>query len=123
MWSIPKGLVERREDEWLAVAVRELYEEVGIVAEGPFISLGTVRQSKDKEVVAWAMPYEGEVPNPPPSNTFSLEWPPGSGVVRHFPEVDRAEWHTPENAKRLLVRGQAPLIDRLVERLRCFSVL
>lgn len=123
VWSIPKGLVESNGEEWLAVAVRELYEEVGIVAQGPFIGLGIVRQNRYKEVVAWAMPYEGEVPNPPLSNTFPLEWPPGSGVVRYFPEVDRAEWHTLESARRLLVRGQVPLIERLVDRLGRLGVV
>ncbi len=117
-WSIPKGELEDGEEP-LSCALRELEEELGpdcALAEAEPIALGSVRQRAGKVVEAWAA--EGRFdPAALASNTFSLEWPPRSGEEREFPEVDRAEWFEPELARRKIIPGQAPFIDRLLERL------
>lgn len=115
-WSIPKGEYDEGEDP-LAAARREFAEELGVEPPaGEPLALGTVRQSGGKQVVAWAI--EGDVtPRVEASNTFPLEWPPGSGQVQQFPEVDRAEWFDVEVARTKLHRGQVPLLDRLAEQL------
>jgi predicted NUDIX family NTP pyrophosphohydrolase len=110
-WSIPKGAVERGED-WLATAVREFREETGLEAEGPFLPLAPIKQRSGKTVHAWA--FEGDCdPATVASNTFLLEWPPRSGTMKEFPEVDRAAWFTVEEAKQKLVPGQVPLVEEL----------
>lgn len=117
-WSIPKGELED-EEEPLVCALRELEEELGpecTLAESEPIELGSVRQRAGKLVEAWAA--EGRFdPAALASNTFSLEWPPRSGEIREFPEVDRAEWFEPELAQRKLIPAQAPFVERLLERL------
>jgi predicted NUDIX family NTP pyrophosphohydrolase len=117
-WSIPKGELED-EEEPLICALRELEEELGpacALGEAEPIELGSIRQRAGKVVEAWAA--EGRFdPAALASNTFSLEWPPHSGRQQEFPEVDRAEWFEPEQAQRKLIPAQAPLVDRLLERL------
>ena len=118
VWSIPKGLVEEGE-ELVDVARREFAEETGQTPEacgrqGDFLSLGSVRQRSGKTVHTWA--FEGDWPEGVAleSNTFELEWPPRSGQRHEFPEVDRAEFFSPDEARKKLIAAQAELVDRLV---------
>ncbi|MGE5260707.1 MAG: NUDIX domain-containing protein [Actinomycetota bacterium] len=115
-WSIPKGEYEEGEDP-LAVARREFEEELGAPPpSGDFISLGELRQPSRKIITAFAL--EGDFDAALKSNQFEMEWPPKSGTMQSFPEVDRAEWFTPDEARKKILPGQAPLIDRLLEHLR-----
>ena len=115
-WSIPKGEYSEP-DEPLDVAKREFQEETGFAPGNEFISLGEVRQIGGKPVVAWA--FEGDCnPNQFVSNTFLLEWPPGSQKQIEVPEVDRARWFSIEDAKLRLLKSQLPLLDRLLEKLQ-----
>lgn len=112
-WSLPKGEYGEGDDP-LAVATREFREELGVAPpkEDEPAFLGEVRQRGGKRVRAWAL--EGDVAVADiRSNTFSMEWPPGSGVLRDFPEVDRAAWFDVDAARRKLVSGQVELVDRL----------
>jgi predicted NUDIX family NTP pyrophosphohydrolase len=118
-WSIPKGECEPGE-EARGCALRELGEELGEAAPGldpgALTELGTVRQKGGKEVEAWAAEADFD-PARLRSNTFRVEWPPRSGVEREFPEVDRAEWFEPEQARLRLIAAQVDFVDRLLERL------
>jgi predicted NUDIX family NTP pyrophosphohydrolase len=116
-WSIPKG--EYGEGEVpLDVARREFAEELGCpVPTSDVAELGTVRQSGGKQVTAWAAAGDFD-PATAVSNTFSLEWPPRSGVWREFPEIDRVAWYTVAEARDKLVKGQVPFLDRLLDLLR-----
>jgi predicted NUDIX family NTP pyrophosphohydrolase len=116
-WSISKGEVDEGE-ETRACALRELAEELGSpppLEPGDLVELGSVRQ-KAKIVDAWAAEADFD-PARLESNTFAMEWPPGSGREQEFPEVDRAEWFDPETARRKILPAQAELIERLLERL------
>jgi predicted NUDIX family NTP pyrophosphohydrolase len=115
-WTLPKGVVEVGE-ELLDVARREFAEETGHgIADGPCIALGEIRQKSGKQVVAWG--FEGDLdPGLARSNTFSMEWPPGSGLTESFPEIDRVEWFDPSEARLRLKAAQVPFIDRLEEAL------
>lgn len=114
-WSLPKGEVER-EEEPLATAVREFEEELGVPApEGRAVSLGEVVQRGGKRVLAWAVEGDADV-DAGKGGTFEMEWPPGSGVRRTFPEVDRAAWCSIDEAREKLLPAQHPFLDRL-ERL------
>ncbi|MDX6645363.1 MAG: hypothetical protein QOK40_1090 [Miltoncostaeaceae bacterium] len=112
-WSIPKGEYGDGEDP-LAVARREFREELGQPPPaGDVVELGEFRQAGGKRIVVFAV--EGDVDaSDVRSNEFQMEWPRGSGQLRSFPEVDRAEWMRPELAKRKVVRGQVAAIDRLL---------
>jgi predicted NUDIX family NTP pyrophosphohydrolase len=114
-WSIPKGEYEPDEDP-LQAAQREFAEELGTAApDGDPLELGEVRQKSGKLVSAWAL--EGDLdPSEIASNTFTIEWPPRSGRMGEFPEVDRAEWFTLKRAREKLNPGQVALLDMLVER-------
>jgi predicted NUDIX family NTP pyrophosphohydrolase len=108
-WSIPKGEIEDDEDP-LAAAKREFTEETGFVVEGEFRPLAPLRQRSGKVIFAWAV--EGDCdPAQLRSNTFELEWPPKSGRRREFPEVDRAAWFDLDEARRRILKGQAPFLD------------
>lgn len=110
-WGIPKGEYEPGEDPLLA-ARREFEEETGSPALGEFYDLGEITQRSGKVVHAWA--FEGDCdPATLVSNTFTLEWPPHSGRMREFPEVDRAEWMTLDEARRRMVPAQAPFLDEV----------
>lgn len=112
-WSIPKG--EFTEEEPLEAAKREFTEETGFQAIGPYRPLTPIRQPSGKLIHAWA--FEGDFdPAAIRSNTFPLEWPPGSGMEKEFPEVDRAGWFPIEKARGKITRGQTGFIDE-VERL------
>lgn len=114
-WSIPKGEFGADEDPF-AAGRREFFEETGLSVEGDFVSLGQARQAGGKVVYAWAV--EGDVDAAAVrSNTFRMEWPPGSGRQQEFPEIDRAAWFTPEAAREKIHKGQAVFIDRLVAQL------
>jgi predicted NUDIX family NTP pyrophosphohydrolase len=100
------------------VALREFEEETGVrlPPDDARFDLGTVRQAGGKEVTAFAL--EGDLdPARLRSNRFSLEWPPGTGQVTAFPEVDRAEWFRVAVAREKMIVAQRTFIDRLTERL------
>jgi predicted NUDIX family NTP pyrophosphohydrolase len=111
-WTIPKGEVEPGE-ELVAVARREFAEETGHrVPDGPLIELGQITQKSGKLVLGWAV--EGDLdPAMAVSNTYELEWPPHSGVVQTFPEIDRVEWFGLDEGRRRLKAAQTPFLDRL----------
>jgi predicted NUDIX family NTP pyrophosphohydrolase len=115
-WSIPKGEHEEGDDP-RACALREFEEELGsTLPAGALADLGTIRQRGGKSVTAWAA--EGDLDaTAARSNTFTMEWPPRSGVQREFPEVDRAEWFPLAEARRRIVPAQAELLDRLLAHL------
>jgi predicted NUDIX family NTP pyrophosphohydrolase len=116
-WSIAKGEYEG-DDDPLAAARREFEEEVGRPApSGEEVDLGQVRLASGKIVTAFAVAADFELEQVV-SNTFTMEWPPRSGVVGEFPEVDRAEWMRLAEAREKLNPGQVPLIDHLEEQLR-----
>lgn len=111
-WTIPKGEIGA-DEEGIEVARREFREELGIpVPEGAVIALGAVRQAGGKVVHAWAVPGDLDVTRMV-SNTFPLEWPPRSGKMQQFPEVDRALWLGPAAARRKILPAQRAFIDRL----------
>jgi predicted NUDIX family NTP pyrophosphohydrolase len=114
-WSIPKGEYGPGEEP-LAVARREFEEELGSpVPAADLLPLGELRGS-GKVLTMWAA--EGDLDAAAcRSNTFELEWPPRSGRVQEFPEVDRAAWFDLDTARGKLVRGQVPFLDRLLASL------
>ena len=116
-WSIPKGEYEPSDDP-LAAAQREFGEEIGMnPPAGDPVPLGERRQPSGKWVTVWALAGDIDVTGAT-SNTFEIEWPRGSGTVREFPEVDRVEWMTLEQARGKLLKGQVPFLDALVEMLQ-----
>jgi len=119
-WSIPKGLREPGEDE-LSAARREVAEETGFRPEGQFVSLGSFRQSGAKTVEVWAVEADAD-PADLKSNAFALEWPPRSGEMREFPEVDRAAWLSFQEAAHKILKGQRPILAALLARLSQASV-
>jgi predicted NUDIX family NTP pyrophosphohydrolase len=112
-WTVPKGEVGTDEDS-LAAARREFHEETGARVDGEFLELAPVRQPSGKVVHAWAV--EGDVDAAAiTSNTFSIEWPPKSGRMRAFPEIDRGGWFTLVEARDKLLPGQRALLDQLTQ--------
>jgi predicted NUDIX family NTP pyrophosphohydrolase len=112
-WSVPKGECAPGEDP-RAVARREFAEELGSPPpEGEGVFLGQRRQPGGKLVLVWALPGDLDV-STVHSNTFELEWPPKSGEQRSFPEVDRADWFTIDEARTKLHTGQVPFLDDLL---------
>jgi predicted NUDIX family NTP pyrophosphohydrolase len=110
-WTLPKGELDEGEDA-LAAALREFEEETGCAPAGPFLDLGEVRQKSGKRVQAWA--FEGDLdPADLRCNLFEMEWPPRSGRLRQFPEVDRVGWFDPQAALRKLLPAQHPFVERL----------
>jgi predicted NUDIX family NTP pyrophosphohydrolase len=110
-WSIPKGEIDEGEDT-LAAARREFKEETGCRPEGRFLPLSPVKQKNGKTVLSWAIEGDCDA-GTIRSNTFTLEWPPRSGRMQEFPEVDRAGWFTINAAKGRINPAQAPLLDEL----------
>jgi predicted NUDIX family NTP pyrophosphohydrolase len=111
-WSIPKGEIEPGETP-IEVARREFLEELGRPApDGTFTSLGSVRQAGGKVVHAWASRGDLDVEHIN-SSTFETEWPPRSGRLQSFPEVDRADWFDLETARRKINPAQAAFLSRL----------
>jgi predicted NUDIX family NTP pyrophosphohydrolase len=111
-WTVLKGELEPGEDA-LDVARREFEEETGHAAPGgPMLPIGEIRQRSGKVVQAWAA--EGDLdPAAALSNTFEMEWPPRSGQIREFPEIDRVAWFGLETARTKLLAAQTPFLDRL----------
>ncbi len=110
-WSIPKGEIDPGEDP-RAVAQREFMEELGSAAAGPLQPLGEIRQRGGKRVYAFAMKGDLDA-GLIRSNSFEMIWPPKSGRTQTFPEIDRAEWFTLPVARKKILDGQRPLLDRL----------
>jgi predicted NUDIX family NTP pyrophosphohydrolase len=114
-WSIPKGVFEEGESP-LKAAKREFFEETGRQIEGKLMDLGEIKQPSRKIVHIWALEKdldETEVV----SNTFTMEWPKKSGIVKEYPEIDKAGWFDVSQAKEKLHKGQVGFIDRLIEAL------
>lgn len=112
-WSIPKGEYVEGEDPW-QTARREFEEELGKPPpDGPRIDFPPLKQPSGKIITAFAvrgdLDLDGTV-----SNTFTLDWPKGSGNVREYPEIDRADWFSMSEARSKLLKGQRPLLDRLM---------
>lgn len=115
-WSIPKGEHGPEEDP-LAAARREFREELGQDPPGGEpLALGEVRQPGGKRVTAWALEGDLDV-GEARGGTFEMEWPPRSGRIARFPELDRAGWFDLEEARRKLLPGQVPFLDRLLATL------
>ncbi|GAA4025499.1 NUDIX domain-containing protein [Arthrobacter methylotrophus] len=115
-WSIPKGEYLEDEDP-LVAAKREFAEEMGVAAPAVgYLELGTFRQPSGKLITAFAAESDFD-PEKIVSNTFDLEWPKGSGVVRSYPEIDDAVWATASVARTKLVGGQVPILDALIQHL------
>jgi predicted NUDIX family NTP pyrophosphohydrolase len=114
-WSIPKGEMHAGEDAGTA-AIREFGEETGIALTGPLEPLGEIRQRAGKLVLGFAVEGDLDVQTIK-SNTFEIEWPPRSGKMQAFPEIDRAEWFDLRLAHDKMLEGQRPFLDRLAERL------
>jgi predicted NUDIX family NTP pyrophosphohydrolase len=115
-WSIPKGEYGPGEDPF-AVALREFEEELGTpVPAVDFLPLGELRTTSSKVLTVWAAAGDLDA-SATVSNTFELEWPPRSGRVQQFPEIDRAAWFSVAQARTKLVKGQVGFLDRLQELL------
>jgi predicted NUDIX family NTP pyrophosphohydrolase len=114
-WTLPKGEIGEAEEP-LAAARREFEEETGFASAPPFHPLGELRQRSGKRISAWA--FEGDAdPAALVSNSFEMEWPPRSGRVQSFPEVDRVAWFALEQARLKLIAGQVPFLDALARHL------
>ena len=113
-WSIPKG--EFGDDEEpLTAAKREFEEEMGVPPVGNFVPLEPIRQPGGKLVFAWALQADFDTSRLK-SNIFSMEWLPKSGRQQEFPEIDRAGWFPIETARTKILKGQAGLLDQLLDR-------
>jgi predicted NUDIX family NTP pyrophosphohydrolase len=110
-WSFPKGEYDDGEDP-LAAARREFREETGLDVDGEFVPLQPIKMKGGKTVTLWAV--EGDLPaDEIRSNTIWIEWPPRSGRRQEVPEVDRAAWFSPADARRKLVAGQTGFVDQI----------
>ncbi|MEZ0163265.1 NUDIX domain-containing protein [Kineococcus sp. LSe6-4] len=115
-WTVPKGEPEAGE-ELLDTARREFCEELGLaVPDVELVDLGSARQSSGKVVTIWAGRADLDVTTIVPG-TFTMPWPPRSGRTAEFPEVDRAQWFSPADARAKLVKGQVVFVDRLLDLL------
>jgi predicted NUDIX family NTP pyrophosphohydrolase len=111
-WSIPKGEYEEGEHPQQA-AIREFREETGFAVNDPMHELGAVKQAGGKIVSAWC--FEGDCdPENLVSNSFQMEWPPRSGRMAEFPEVDKGGWFSIAGAREHILKSQVPFIDRLI---------
>jgi predicted NUDIX family NTP pyrophosphohydrolase len=112
-WTIPKGERDTGEDAE-TTARREFAEELGVMPSGALVPLGRIRQRGGKHVDGFALEDDLDVERLS-GNSFEIEWPPRSGRRQSFPEVDRAAWFSPDEARRKINAGQGPFIDRLEE--------
>ncbi|MGW5968563.1 NUDIX domain-containing protein [Streptomyces sp. NPDC055186] len=113
-WTVPKGEYDPGEPAWDA-ARREFREELGLPPpDGEAVPLGEVRQSGGKAVTVWAVEADLDPATAVPG-TFEMEWPPRSGRIREFPELDRVEWLTLDRAREVVVTAQTEFLDRLAE--------
>jgi len=110
-WSVPKGEFAIGEDP-LEVAKREFQEELGAAIGGEFSPLEPIKQRAGKTVYAWAVEADFDI-SQITSNSFTIEWPTGSGKLSEFPEVDRAEWFAFDTAMKKINEGQRPLLRQL----------
>jgi predicted NUDIX family NTP pyrophosphohydrolase len=115
-WMIPKGEIGPQEEP-LAAAVREFTEETGVTLSSAFIPLGELKQKGGKQVIAFACRATLD-PEMFRSNSFELEWPPRSGRLQTFPEIDRAAWFDMPTAQTKILPSQRPFLDRLTEVLQ-----
>jgi predicted NUDIX family NTP pyrophosphohydrolase len=115
-WTIPKGELEEGED-LLTRARIEFEEELGITATGSWLDLGSVKQKGGKTIHAWAFAGDLKDDFELASNTFEMEWPPRSGKMERFPEIDRASFFPVEEARRKINVAQTVFLDRLIEQL------
>lgn len=113
-WSIPKGLIGNGEDE-LEAAKREAEEELGVAIEGDFRPLGSYKQPGGKIVTAWSVEADIDA-DAVRSNMFTMEWPPKSGRLKEFPEVDRAGWFSLPEAGVKILKGQRAMLDDFLEQ-------
>jgi predicted NUDIX family NTP pyrophosphohydrolase len=112
-WSIPKGIANPQED-YLAAAQREFREETGFAPDGDFLPLGSFRQPSGKQLTVWAL--EGNCdPAKLVSNNFSTIWPPKTGTLQMFPEVDRGAWFKRDEAMVRIAPGQRQIIERFYD--------
>ena len=116
-WSIPKGEPEEGE-ELLSTAQRELREEIGLEAKGDLKDLGSIKQKGGKTVHAWAFEVDADMVVAQVSNSFELEWPPRSGKRQTFPEIDRAEFFSLEEAAIRINQAQRAFLERLSMRMQ-----
>jgi predicted NUDIX family NTP pyrophosphohydrolase len=114
-WSIPKGLIDEGEDR-LEAAKREFLEETSISPVEPFIYLGEKRQKSGKRIFVWAFMGSCDL-SQVNSNTFTLEWPPKSGQMKEFPEIDKGEFFAVPDARHKITQSQADFLDRLTNYL------
>lgn len=110
-WTVAKGEIGDGEEP-LAAARREFLEETGFAPDGEFVALPPIRQKAGKLVLAWAIAADFD-PAGLTSNSFAMEWPPRSGKMRDFPEVDRGGWFGLDAAREKIVPSQLPLLDAL----------
>lgn len=114
-WSIPKGIIEDGESTQEA-ARREFQEETGETIDCVLVELGTIKQSNQKIITAFAMCQDVDT-SKVKSNTFEMEWPPKSGNIREFPENDKAQWFTVGQAREKIFKGQIGFIEKLISLL------
>ena len=115
-WSIPKGEVQENEPR-LDTAIREFEEEIGVMPKGEFLELGSIKQRGGKTVHAWAFEGDYDESRPIKSNLFSMEFPPGSGKIREFPEIDKDRFFDLEEASKKINPAQVEFIERLQSEL------
>ena len=118
-WQLPKGLIGPDEDP-IQAARREAEEELGVRLQGNLLPLGSIRQKGGKIVDAFAIEQDFD-PARLASNTFTMEWPPRTGRIEQFAEVDDARWFTLTEARTWILPSQAPLLDRLAGALPASS--
>jgi predicted NUDIX family NTP pyrophosphohydrolase len=114
-WSLPKGEYADGDDP-LTAARREFAEETGFAIDGMFLALGELKQPSGKIITAWALDHDLDAALIK-SNTFTLEWPPKSGKIQEFPEVDRGGWFSLPAALEKLTKGQLDFLTRFAEKL------
>lgn len=115
-WTLPKGEFPP-DEEPLAGAIREFREETGFEPAPPYFPLGELRQKSGKRISAWA--FEGDAdPSQLRCNLFGMEWPPRSGRIEQFPEIDRAAWFALDQARVKLIEGQLPFLEALGQWVR-----
>ena len=114
-WTVPKGEYEPDSESAWDAARREFQEELGLPPpDGEAVALGEVRQTNGKVVTAWAIEADLDPATVVPG-LFTMEWPPKSGQMREFPELDRVEWFGLDRARAVIVKAQAAFLDRLAE--------
>jgi predicted NUDIX family NTP pyrophosphohydrolase len=116
VWSIPKGEFPH-DEEPLTAAIREFEEETGYKPSGNFVELNPITQKGGKKVLCWAIEDDLNHENIT-SNTFEIEWPPRSGKMRGFPEIDKAGWFDIDEAMQLINEKQIPLLEELLSKMK-----